>query len=315
MKISDIKKLFQFRKQVQLPLRLTRRHVYILPTRSGLVFAFFLLAMLMAAVNYTNNPTFLLTFLLGSMAVLSAIHAHADMVGLRLEDARLLPAFCGGTAQLRLVFRAGDRPRHILEVETQGISAPLFSLAAQGEQEVSLYLPTVRRGLFPLEKLVVSTRYPLGLFRVWSPLILPVTGLVYPRPLPVDFRVRQLLGGTGEEGGSGPTAQFGEISEIRPYRPGDPPSHISWKASARGLGLFSKEFQSGALRTLFLDWQALSAFPYEERISRLAGLVLEGERTNRQYALRLPGQNIPAGGGAAHAHVCLEALALMPEEE
>lgn len=308
-----MKKLFQTRQQAHPPLRLTQRRIYILPTRSGLVFGFFLLAMLAAAVNYTNNLAFLLTFLLGSMAVVSAIHAYANMAGLQVEDARLLPAFCGGTAQLRLSFRAGERPRRILEAQVQSVSA-LFSVAAQGEQDVSLHVPAVRRGRLPLGKLVISTRYPLGLFRAWSPLLLSVTGLVYPKPLPVDFRVWQLLGGTGEEGGSGTVTESGEMSEIRPYRSGDLPSHISWKASARGAGLFSKEFQGGASRTLFLDWHALSAFPYEERISRLAGLVLEGERTNRQYALRLPAQSIPAGGGAAHAHLCLEALALLPEE-
>lgn len=308
-----MKNLFQTRQHAELPLFLTQRRIYILPTRSGLVFGFFLLGMLAAAINYTNNLAFLLTFLLGSMAIVSAIHAYANMAGLRVEDARLLPAFCGGTAQLRLLFRAGERARHILEVQACGVSA-LFSLGAQGEQEISLYLPAVRRGRLPLGKLVISTRYPLGLFRAWSPLILPVTGLVYPKPLPVDFRIWQLVGGSGDEGESGAAAQSGEISGIRSYRPEDLPSHISWKASARGQGLFSREFQSGASRTLFLDWHALSAFPYEERISRLAGLVLEGERTKRRYALRLPAQNIPAGEGAAHAHLCLEALALLPEE-
>ncbi|NLW80185.1 MAG: DUF58 domain-containing protein, partial [Desulfovibrionales bacterium] len=33
------------------------------------------------------------------------------------------------------------------------------------------------------------------------------------------------------------------------------------------------------------------------------------------YGLSLPGQTISPGSGAAHAHRCLEALALMPEAE
>ena len=46
-----------------------------------MVFGAFLLAMLLAAINYTNNLAFLLTFILGSVAVVSAIHAYANLAG------------------------------------------------------------------------------------------------------------------------------------------------------------------------------------------------------------------------------------------
>ena len=65
------------RQRASLPLRLSRRRIYVLPTRAGTVFAFFLLAMLVAAINYTNNLAFLLTFLLGRISILSAFHAYA----------------------------------------------------------------------------------------------------------------------------------------------------------------------------------------------------------------------------------------------
>lgn len=308
-----MKNLFQNRRPVSLPVSLTRRRIYILPTRSGMVFVFFLLAMLVAAINYTNNLAFLLTFLLGSMALVSAVHTYANMAGLCVEDVRLLPAFCGEEARLRILFRAGGRPRGMLTARV-GAASIRFSLEALGESDVSLHLPALKRGRLPLGRLTISTRYPLGLFRAWSPLQLSVSGLVYPKPLPPDLRIRQLLGGQGDEGLGGMADSSGEVSEIRPYQPGDHLSRISWKASARGMGLFSKEFQARAARTVFLDWNALAGFGYEERISRLAGLVLEAEREGRRYALRLPGGDIAPGAGAVHAHTCLEALALMPEE-
>jgi fatty acid desaturase len=68
--IRFIRTLIQERQRATLPLRLKRRQIYILPTRAGMVFAFFLLAMLVAAINYTNNLAFLLTFLLGSISIL-----------------------------------------------------------------------------------------------------------------------------------------------------------------------------------------------------------------------------------------------------
>jgi uncharacterized protein (DUF58 family) len=307
-----IRNLILARQRAALPTRLTRKRIFILPTRAGAVFGVFLLAMLLAAINYTNNLAFLLTFILGSVAVVSAIHAYANLAGLEIEHGRLLPASCGEEARLQLFFRSGGRERRRVSVRV-GDGAAEMSLAAGEGRELDLGVPTFRRGLLPLGKVVLATRYPLGLFRAWSPLILPVTGLVYPRRLPVDALDWHLMLGIGEDGGLGAVSSSGEFGGIRPYRPEDGPSRISWKASARGAGLFSKEYRAGVARTLVFDWNEVRASEYEERISLLAGLVREAERTGLSYGLRLPSLSIEPASGAAHAHRCLEALALLPE--
>lgn len=311
--IRPIRTLIRERQRATLPLRLNRRRIYILPTRAGMVFAFFLLAMLIAAINYTNNLAFLLTFLLGSISILSAIHAYANLAGLELESARLFPAYCGEDARLQLFFRAGGRERRRLGVRA-GTVEDSFSLPAGTGGEMDLGIPTSRRGLHALGQLVVSTRYPLGLFRAWSPLILPVTGLVYPRPLAEDRMDWRSLYGDGEEGAMGRVSQSGEFGGVRPYRPEDGLSRVSWKASAKGGGLFAKEFRAGVARTMVFDWHEIRAADYEERISLLAGLVREAERQGLNYGLRLPGLDIAPGSGAPQAHRCLEALALLPEK-
>jgi len=306
-----IRNLILARQRADLPLRLTRKRIYILPTRSGLVFGFFLLAMLVAAINYTNNLAFLLTFLLGSISILSAIHAYANLAGLELEHGRLFPAYCGDDARLQFLFRAGGRVRRRIRVRV-GTVVDEFSLDAMAGGEMDLSVPTLRRGLLPLGQVVLSTRYPLGLFRAWSPLVLPVTGLVYPRPSPPESLDWSLSQGAGEEGGLGAVAASGEFGGIRPYRPEDGLSRVSWKASARGTGLYSKEYRAGVARTLVFDWDKLAG-GYEERISLLAGLVREAERGGLCYGLLLPSVRIDPGHGAEQAHRCLEALALMPE--
>lgn len=47
-----------------------------------------------------------------------------------------------------------------------GAASIRFSLEALGESDVSLHLPALKRGRLPLGRLTISTRYPLGLFRV-----------------------------------------------------------------------------------------------------------------------------------------------------
>jgi hypothetical protein len=46
-----------------VPLTLEKRRVYILPTAFGVLFAFFVLVMLLAAMNYNNSLGLALTFL------------------------------------------------------------------------------------------------------------------------------------------------------------------------------------------------------------------------------------------------------------
>jgi uncharacterized protein (DUF58 family) len=310
--IRFIRTMIQARQRAPLPLRLNRRRIYILPTRAGMVFAFFLLAMLVAAINYTNNLAFLLTFLLGSISILSAIHAYANLAGFELESARLFPAYCDDDARLQLFFRAGGRERRRLKVRI-GTAEDSLSMPAGAVREMDLNIPTARRGLRPLGQVVISTRYPLGLFRAWSPLILPVNGLVYPRPLAADTMDWFSLHGEGDEGSLGAVSQSGEFGGVRPYRPEDGLSRVSWKASAKGGGLFAKEFRSGVARSVVFDWHEIRVFDYEERISLLAGLVREAERLGLSYGMRLPEVDIAPGSGASQAHRCLEALALMPE--
>ena len=52
--------LTRYRQSEPLPIRLHPRRVYILPTRFGLGFAVLLMAMLIGALNFNNNPALLL---------------------------------------------------------------------------------------------------------------------------------------------------------------------------------------------------------------------------------------------------------------
>jgi len=301
------------RHKAGLPVTLTRRRIFILPTKAGLVFGLFLLAMLVAAINYTNNLAFLLTFLLGSLAILSAIHAYANLAGVVILHGHLDPVFCGQNAPLTLTLHNGKGQRHAL-VLSQAKRSVQIQWGQEEQHQVMLPIPTLRRGYFALGPIQVHTRYPLGLFRAWSPLILPLQGLAYPASLPPRVHDWEHLGGYGSDHDTHKAAGE-EFVGLRPYRPEDGPGRVYWKASARGSGLQAKEYhQQQGNRTVVLDWDQVQAHDYEQRISRMAGLVLEAEKKGVAYGLRLPGQSVAPSSGLAHVHNCLKALALMPEE-
>jgi uncharacterized protein (DUF58 family) len=79
---------------------------------------------------------------------------------------------------------------------------------------------------------------------------------------------------------------------------------------ARSEDMLTKQFTGEAAAELWLDWARLPQLPVEQRLSRLAGWVLEAERSGAQYGLRLPGVEIAAGRGELQRAACLQALAL-----
>lgn len=292
-----------------LPLQLDRRRVYVLPTRFGLFFAALLMAMLLGALNYNNNPALLLALLLASAGLASLIAAHLQLSGLRVEALSADPVAAGESMRLQLALSANDRrPRRGLQLrldEAESSMPPFVDRAV-----AALEIPTVRRGWLPLERIRISTTQPLGLARAWAWVWPDTPLLVYPAsemqgpPLPAggDHRVAR-----AESAGD-------EMHHLRDYRSGDPLRSIAWKPSARRDTLLVREYEPLRGDLVELDWRSLSGLDHERKIGRLARWVELAERAQRPYRLRLPGQP-PLGPamGPAHRHLCLRALALLPE--
>jgi uncharacterized protein (DUF58 family) len=100
---------------------------------------------------------------------------------------------------------------------------------------------------------------------------------------------------------------------LRAYRRGDARRAIAWKPSARHGTLLVREYEQPLGADLVLDWHALHALAWEDRIQRLARWVDQAEREGRRWTLRLPTQALGPARGADHRHACLRALALLPE--
>jgi hypothetical protein len=82
--------------------RLRPGRVYILPTAVGLVFALMTFAMLLGSMNYNNNLSFLLTFMLISIGFVAMHQCQRNLVDLELSFAGTEPVFAGQTAMFRV---------------------------------------------------------------------------------------------------------------------------------------------------------------------------------------------------------------------
>jgi uncharacterized protein (DUF58 family) len=295
-------------------LQLSRRRVYILPAKAGLLFAAVLLTMLLTAINYMLPMGYALTFLLTGIGLVAMLHTWRNLIGITLRPGRVDAVHAGELAEFSLMLhnRAGP-DRFAIRIEVPDTAqTTLVDLAPRAEQLVAIALPTTRRGWLPVPRLKVSSTFPLGLWRTWAWWHPATRVLVYPRPetpavpLPISgATVGQALGtAMGDE----------DFSALRPFRDGDPTSRIAWKAVARSGGdaLLTIQFDGGPAGDVWLDWQATPiGMDDEARLSRLTRWVLDADEAGVRYGLRLPKRTLDISSGPIHKTECLEALALM----
>ncbi|MFO1430062.1 MAG: DUF58 domain-containing protein [Candidatus Competibacteraceae bacterium] len=294
------------------PICLDRRHIYILPTLYGYVFASMLFVMFLWAINYSNSMGFILTFLLSAVALNTMWRSHNTLLKLWLRSEGATPVFAGQEAGFSFRLLNPDaRPRYGigLSLENNPDACEYADIPANGEATVTLKLAAAQRGLLPAGRLRLFTCVPLGLFQAWSWQEFEQVCLVYPRPegaAPLPQRTAISAGGDGGEHHSGSEDYTG----LRDYVPGDSPRHVAWKASARSSDLLVKRFTDQTRAELWLDWRLLAPRPVETRLSQLCQWVLKGEAEGHDYGLRLPGIEYPPARGESHRRRCLEALAL-----
>jgi uncharacterized protein (DUF58 family) len=292
-------------------ITLGQRRVYIVPTRLGWFYGATLGILLVGSINYALQLGFALTFLLAGLGLAGMVHTTRNLARLTVSAGRAEPVFAGEAVQFRLYLdnRARfDRPAILVRHQASGAQGVL-DLAPGAVAEAVLAVPAARRGWLPLTRVMLETRFPLGLFRAWSFVEPEARCLVYPRPqrAPLPAPAPDAEAGAARAQALGSDDFYG----LRAYQPQDAPRHVAWKAVARADDMLTKQFAGAAGIELWLDWGRLApGLDTEQRLSRLAGWVLAAEQRGARYGLRLPARVIAPDRGDAHRAACLQALAL-----
>jgi uncharacterized protein (DUF58 family) len=293
----------------RLPLTLTRRRLYILPTRAGMAFGALVLTMLIAALNYANSLALLLAFLLAGFALVAMHECHRNLLGMSFLEAAAQPLFAGtvGTLSLTLQNVSGAARYRVHTAVMDDPEVPV-DLPAGGHTQIELSIRAPKRGLHRIDRLRVSSSHPFGLFRVWTWIYAPIVVIVYPRavgslPLPDDSSTGA---GSWSRGAGGSDEWFG----LRPFRHGDSPRQVAWKAYAREAPLLVKEYSSAGSPLRMLSLDAARQPDIESRLAQLARWIVDAEAAGDLYGLELPGESIAPHRGPDHRRRCLTALAL-----
>ncbi len=290
-------------RQVQL----NRKNLYTFPNITGLVYLLITMVIWLLGTNYQNNLILGLSYLLVSIFVVSILHAFANLAGISIRFVGARSAFAGDRVafvlELNCINKAGCDN---LELRWPGGETQIITLNHNEPQQVIVRAHSSERGYLRPGRLLVQSRFPLGIIRCWTWLNLDATALIYPAPIVTDEPHAQASDGR-EEGG---TSQRGgdDFSGLRDYQPGDPIKHIAWKQFAQDKGLFTKEYEAYFSAEKWLDWDSLN-HPQELRLSGLCYWALEYERRQIPHGLHLPGLTLAPAIGEHHQQLVLTALA------
>jgi uncharacterized protein (DUF58 family) len=286
-------------------------------TAGGLVFSLGAMAVGFAAMNTGNN---LLYLLLGSMLGFIAVSGWLSeqvIGGLRVE--RKVPRAVTVGQDLRLTYNVRNvrtrLPILAIELGERGLPNPAFvaHVPAGGSGTTRSHNSFVRRGIYPLSTLTLSTSFPFGLFLKQRDVEISGEIVVWPRtnrsvraPSPGGGRVPRM--GLSAKGSAGTR---GEYRSLREYRPGDDPKDIHWKSSARQRAPVLREYERDGAETrwICLDLRAEPGDPAEVAVEVAASLAAQAAAEHRAFALVAGDQLVEPGEGPGHLELVLDALA------
>lgn len=301
---NKLNQFFNRRGVENLPVKFDWRRIYVLPSKPGLFFAVIWFLMMLAGLNFNNNMSLMLVFLLFGLAQVVLYQTFFNIRNLYIEQVNAEPVFLGDDITLQIQI-AADHEKWRIKTENE-LSTDVTDIT-QGVNQLKSLIPSNKRGWQTVERLKFLTRYPLGLFTCWVYCRPDSQVLVYPKP---ESPVPEYPNHGGLDGEKSTPTKGEELSSIRAYQQGDPIRDIAWKKTAQSDQTWVKEFHQTQGKHLLFDMSQITLNHLEAKLSRMTAWVIEAEKNGDEYQVLLPGFDSGMHSGESHKHQCLKALAL-----
>ena len=286
-------------------------------TSGGLAFTLGTFAVGFAAMNTGNN---LLYLLWGSMLGFLMVSFWLSEQAIR--DVRIERRFAHAVTvghDFRLSYEVTNRkprlPSLALEIIEGGLPDRAFvaHVPPKGTVTARSVNSFVRRGIYPLGTVTLSTSFPFGLFKKEKDIEMPGEVVVWPRS---DRRVREPRTGGGRMRQAGLSARGtagsrGEYRTLRGYRPGDDPKDIHWRSTARMREPVIREYERDGAETrwICLDTRVEQSDAAEVAVEVAASLCAQAVGGHHPFGLVAGHAVLAPGEGSGHLERALDLLA------
>ncbi|MFP4056388.1 MAG: DUF58 domain-containing protein [Candidatus Brocadiia bacterium] len=301
-------------------------------TKQGLIFFILTLALGVVALHTKINFLVLLFGMMLSASLLSIVLSRITMGKLAFERRVPEGVYPGRPFTVRL--QASNRKRRfasygvaVRDVLPGGVVAErpggvVVHLRAGQTASLPYTATALRRGVYALDRVQVSTRFPFGFFHQRRTRHVPGELVVYP---PLGVVSPNLLGRTQSlaqtRRRSQSTRGEEEFRNLREYRLGDNPRWIHWKSSAKFGRPLVKEHEAVVTERAFLLLDTRCARSGEATLERAVSFVATLARDLMlrdffvSFAAYVPHLVVTsATKGSVGLHVLLEVLARLEPE-
>ena len=264
-------------------------------TKTGWIYIVLTILIGFSAVNTANNLVYIVAAAFLSYMLISGIFGRRNLqeLAVELEMPDEVYARTSVPVKVRLVNGRGLLPAFLIKV-LAGERELLFPFVEAGSRdEGTLELSFDRRGLHKVQRFYLSSVFPFNFFIRYKKLTQPVDFVVFPRPLPCDWKrtagVRRPKRGDELSRRTGYDA---DIVSIRDYATGDPLKYISWKSTAKTGKLKTKEMSALEDQPVLIDFDNFPGADLEMKLSCVTYLVLKLFRSRVPFGLVMHGETI-----------------------
>lgn len=311
--------------------RINHRNIFIIPTRFGASFLFFILLLFLLGTNYQNNVIILISYFLVSFFVVTLLHSFFNLSGLKFQAKNSIQGFVDTQLYFPLIITSKKSRFNIRfsfeqstawlkkkdkEQVNENNSAEIAVVQlALGESEIQVPYRVYQRGQYSLGRMLIASEYGFGLFRAWTRLDFAQQVTAYPKPITYLWSDTQQSVAGDEVKDKVESYQDSfqpgqdEFNQLRPYQLGESLSRVSWKHVARGQGWFTKQYQQALAGKLQLNFEYLPAGTLEQRLSWLSYAIKDCSNKQIAFSLKLPDQELAYDNSSQHTLQCLTALA------
>jgi len=295
---------------------LTGRNIFILPSKFGFIFCLFITLLFVLATNYQNNLILFFAYLQTSLFVSAMFHSFFNLRGLSIELSGEFRGYANENISVPVILLSQKR-HYSLTLNFVKQQKLFCQNTGLGDTPTKVLLPYIAsaRGIKPLDRLVITSEYSLGLFKCWTKLAFPASIIVYPQALPfkqnVDpFSNKPIIDDkTASSHTINKHSGVDEFIELTRYRPGESLSKVAWKHLAKGQGWLTKQYGELHSDIVYYALQDMPANKVEKKLQMLCFVILQSHKKGDVYGIILGATKVSASSGQQHLLQCLTALA------
>lgn len=281
----------------------------------------FTFAVGVAAINTGNNLMYLVLSMMLALMVISGILSENVLKSVKVERRTPLEIWAKTpfVMEYELINPKRFFPSYSLRIREKNLEAVkepyIFKLSAGAQKIAKGEFVTDKRGWLEFEQIMISTRFPFGLFEKAKLVEKSATTIVFPALVPIEDESAGLERNKWEQM-SNRKGEGEGLFGIKEYVEGDNPRKILWKVSAKAGKLMMRETE--AMETpkisILLDvsgyFERRDENSLETAIGKCAWLAKSYVEKDFLVRLLLPGEDTSFGSGVTHLKRILTTLAV-----